>query len=43
MNYRNVQAPTAVVMVRPHHFAVNPETLGDNAFQALPGRLSPEA
>lgn len=43
MNYRNVQAPTSVVMVRPHHFAVNPETLDDNAFQALPGRFSPEA
>lgn len=43
MNYRTVQAPTAVVMVRPHRFAVNPETLADNAFQALPGALSPEA
>lgn len=37
MNYRHVQAPTAVVMVRPHRFAVNPETLADNAFQAEPG------
>ncbi len=36
MNYRNVQAPTAVVMVRPHRFAVNPETLADNSFQARP-------
>jgi hypothetical protein len=27
------QAPAAVVMVRPHHFASNPETLQDNAFQ----------
>ena len=37
MNFRNVQAPTAAVMVRPHRFAVNPETLADNAFQAGPG------
>ena len=36
MNFRNVQAPTAVVMVRPHRFAVNPETLADNSFQARP-------
>ncbi|MGV8849436.1 MAG: citrulline utilization hydrolase CtlX [Propionibacteriaceae bacterium] len=36
MNFRNVQAPTAAVMVRPHRFAVNPETLADNAFQADP-------
>lgn len=39
MNFRNVQAPTAVVMVRPHRFAVNPETLADNAFQ-VPARQS---
>ncbi len=36
MDYRNIQAPTAVVMVRPHRFAVNPETLDDNTFQARP-------
>ena len=29
-----LQAPAAVVMVRPHHFISNPETRGDNAFQA---------
>ncbi|MCG7622647.1 citrulline utilization hydrolase CtlX [Epibacterium sp. Ofav1-8] len=29
-----LQAPAAVVMVRPHHFTPNPETRGDNAFQA---------
>ena len=34
MNFRHVQAPTAVVMVRPHRFRVNGETLADNAFQA---------
>ncbi|MFT3876170.1 MAG: arginine deiminase-related protein [Propioniciclava sp.] len=28
-----VQAPSAVVMVRPHHFTPNPETAADNAFQ----------
>ncbi|PFG16920.1 hypothetical protein ATK74_1475 [Propionicimonas paludicola] len=34
MNYRSLQAPSSVVMVRPHRFAVNPETGADNAFQA---------
>lgn len=29
----SVQAPAAVVMVRPHHFTPNPETAADNAFQ----------
>ena len=28
-----MQAPTAVVMIRPHHFAPNPDTLADNGFQ----------
>ena len=28
-----VQAPNAVVMIRPWHFHPNPETAGDNAFQ----------
>ncbi len=28
-----VQAPEAVVMIRPHHFRSNPETRCDNAFQ----------
>jgi hypothetical protein len=28
-----VQAPTAVVMVRPHRFTPNPETAADNSFQ----------
>jgi len=36
----SVQAPNAVVMVRPHHFHPNPETAGDNAFQA---RTAPHA
>lgn len=28
-----VQAPDAVVMIRPHHFHSNPETRSDNAYQ----------
>lgn len=35
MNFRHVQSPTSVVMVRPHRFRVNTETLIDNAFQSL--------
>ncbi|KIC37476.1 citrulline utilization hydrolase CtlX [Leisingera sp. ANG-M7] len=31
----SLQAPSAVVMIRPHHFCSNPETKGDNAFQTL--------
>jgi hypothetical protein len=30
----SIQAPSAVVMVRPHRFAPNPETAADNSFQA---------
>ena len=30
---RSIQAPSAVVMIRPHTFAPNPETAADNAFQ----------
>ncbi len=33
MTISSVQAPSAVVMIRPHHFRVNPETAADNAFQ----------
>jgi hypothetical protein len=29
----SIQAPSAVVMVRPHHFHPNPQTAADNAFQ----------
>ena len=32
----SVQAPSAVIMVRPHHFTVNTETATDNFFQARP-------
>lgn len=31
----SVQAPGAVVMVRPHHFTVNTETAADNSFQVM--------
>ncbi|MFT3861718.1 citrulline utilization hydrolase CtlX [Micropruina sp.] len=34
MNFRHAQAPPSVVMVRPHRFRVNAETLADNTFQA---------
>lgn len=30
---RSIQAPSAVVMVRPHRFTPNPETAADNHFQ----------
>ncbi|MCA1782845.1 MAG: citrulline utilization hydrolase CtlX [Dermatophilaceae bacterium] len=30
------QAPSAVVMIRPHQFVPNPATVVDNAFQSLP-------
>ena len=30
---RSIQAPGAVVMIRPHRFHPNPETAADNAFQ----------
>lgn len=33
MTPKNTQAPEAVIMVRPHHFAVNEETAADNHFQ----------
>ncbi|SDI94296.1 citrulline utilization hydrolase CtlX [Aliiruegeria lutimaris] len=36
---RSVQAPKAVVMIRPHHFVPNSETAEDNAFQQEAGHL----
>ncbi|UJF22791.1 citrulline utilization hydrolase CtlX [Shewanella sp. OMA3-2] len=30
----NPQAPSAVVMIRPHYFSPNPETLSDNSYQS---------
>ena len=32
----SIQAPSAVVMVRPRHFTPNPETAADNRFQSAP-------
>jgi hypothetical protein len=32
----SIQAPSAVVMVRPHRFTPNPETAADNRFQTAP-------
>lgn len=42
MRYAQMQAPAAVVMVRPHHFTPNPETAVDNAFQLPRPELSAE-
>ena len=36
----SLQAPGAVVMIRPHHFCSNPETRDDNAFQTLSNRTA---
>ena len=33
MTQRSAQAPSAVIMIRPHHFSPNAETAEDNAFQ----------
>lgn len=33
MEKRSVQAPAAVIMIRPHHFAPNWQTAKDNSFQ----------
>ena len=33
MTHRSAQAPSAVIMIRPHHFSPNVETAEDNAFQ----------
>ncbi len=35
-----LQAPSAVVMIRPHKFLANPQTAGDNVFQAKGGSPS---
>ena len=32
--FLSIQAPSAVVMIRPHGFTPNPETAADNAFQS---------
>ena len=38
----SAQAPEAVVMVRPHHFDVNPVTAADNVFQSAEPNQSPQ-
>jgi hypothetical protein len=40
MQKLSVQAPRAVVMIRPHHFGPNDETAADNLFQATDGARS---
>ncbi len=40
MTIHHIQAPGAVVMIRPHRFHANPETAMDNAFQRSAGDLS---
>lgn len=39
---RSLQAPAAVVMVRPHHFHPNPQTAADNSFQSQAEAASAE-
>jgi hypothetical protein len=43
MNPHSIQAPSAVVMIRPHRFHPNPETAADNAFQCAPAPTCDEA
>ncbi|MDM0067028.1 citrulline utilization hydrolase CtlX [Variovorax sp. J31P207] len=40
---RSIQAPAAVVMIRPHRFTPNPETAVDNAFQSAAEQGQAEA
>lgn len=40
---KSIQAPGAVVMIRPHRFHPNPETAADNAFQRSATTSSTEA
>lgn len=42
MTSKYIQAPGAVVMIRPHRFHPNPETASDNAFQRTDGQFSPK-
>lgn len=41
MSSKFIQAPAAVVMIRPHRFHSNPETATDNAFQKTGDNRSP--
>jgi hypothetical protein len=38
----SVQAPSAVVLIRPHHFAPNSETADDNVFQTIDAGRTPQ-
>ncbi|MFC5522598.1 citrulline utilization hydrolase CtlX [Polaromonas jejuensis] len=40
---RSIQAPAAVVMIRPHQFTPNAETASDNAFQKVAAREEAQA
>ncbi|CAB3753256.1 amidinotransferase [Burkholderia puraquae] len=40
MNLVSIQAPAAVVMIRPHRFLPNPQTAADNAFQRTSGGVA---
>lgn len=40
---KSIQAPAAVVMIRPHRFHPNPETAADNAFQRTDTTWSAQA
>ena len=42
-NIRSMQAPAAVVMIRPHKFTPNPETAADNAFQSPAPQVAVQA
>ena len=42
MERRSAQAPSAVIMIRPHHFRPNAETSSDNAFQQSAEGRDPE-
>jgi hypothetical protein len=36
----SLQAPNTVLMIRPHHFSVNPQTAADNVFQSRTGETA---
>jgi hypothetical protein len=42
MPTQSIQAPAAVVMIRPRHFHPNPQTAADNAFQRSNVQIAPE-
>lgn len=42
MSRLSVQAPSAVVMIRPHHFTPNQMTAADNAFQSRDEKHTPD-